>query len=54
MLREQLDDYASAYIDDVIIYSDGSREDHFKKVRTVLRKLYDGGLYLNPGKSEFA
>ena len=54
LLRDHLDDYASAYMDDVIIYSDGSREDHFRKVRTVLRKLWDGGLFLDPDKSEFA
>jgi hypothetical protein len=54
LLREHLDDFASAYADDVIIYSSGTREDHFEKVRTVLRKLWDGGLYLDPGKSEFA
>lgn len=54
LLREYLDDFASAYLDDVIIYSNGSREDHFQKVRAVLRKLWDGGLYLDPEKSEFA
>ena len=36
LLRKELDDCASAYIDDVIIYSSGSEEDHFSKVRTVL------------------
>lgn len=54
LLRKYLDDFASAYMDDVIIYSSGSREDHFRKVRTVLRALWDGGLYLDPKKSEFA
>ena len=54
LLRKFLDDFASAYMDDVIIYSDGTREDHFRKVRTVLRALWDGGLYLDPKKSEFA
>jgi len=54
LLREHLDDFASAYMDDVIIYSNGSREDHFRKVRTVLQKLWSGGLYLDPGKCEFA
>jgi hypothetical protein len=54
LLREFLDDFASAYMDDVIIYSDGSREDHLQKVRTVLQKLWDGGLFLDPKKSEFA
>jgi transposase InsO family protein len=54
LLREHLDDFASAYMDDVIIYSNGTREDHFRKVRTILQKLWDGGLYLDPGKCEFA
>jgi len=39
LLRAYLDDFVSAYMDDMIIYSNGSREDHFRKVRTVLRKL---------------
>jgi hypothetical protein len=39
LLRKYLDDFASAYMDDVIIYSNGSREDHFRKVREVLRAL---------------
>ena len=54
LLRKYLDDFASAYMDDVIIYSNGTREDHFRKVRTVLRALWDGGLFLDPKKSEFA
>jgi hypothetical protein len=28
LLREFLDDFALAYMDNIIIYSDGSREDH--------------------------
>lgn len=54
LLRDHLDDFASAYMDDVIIYSNGSKDDHFRKVRQVLRKLWDGGLFLDPAKSEFA
>jgi hypothetical protein len=53
LLREWLDDFALAYIDNVIIYSNSSRADHFWKVRTVLCKLWDRGLFLDPGKSEF-
>lgn len=53
LLRDYLDDFVSTYIDDVIIYSNGSRDDYFRKVRTVLRKLWSGGLYLDPDKSEF-
>ncbi|KAM0713169.1 hypothetical protein Q7P35_000621 [Cladosporium inversicolor] len=54
LLRKYLDDFASAYMDDIIIYSNGTREDHFRKVRTVLRALWDRGLFLDPKKSEFA
>lgn len=54
VLREYLDDFASAYIDDVLIYSSGSREDHLRKVRLVIRKLGDAGLNLDADKSEFA
>ena len=38
-LREFLDDFVSAYIDDIIIYSSGSRIDHRRKVAKVLQKL---------------
>lgn len=34
-LREFLDEFCSAYIDDVLIYSDGSLSDHREKVRRV-------------------
>ncbi len=44
LLREFLDDFVSAYIDDIIIYSDGSLEDHRTKVRRVLEILADAGL----------
>ncbi|KAM0703122.1 hypothetical protein Q7P35_009060 [Cladosporium inversicolor] len=54
LLQKYLDDFALAYIDDVIIYSNGTREDHFRKVRTVLRALWDRGLFLDLKKSEFA
>ena len=54
LLQEYLDDFASTYLDDVIIYSNGLREDYFQKVRAILRRLQDGGLYLDLGKSEFA
>jgi hypothetical protein len=36
LLREHLDNFASAYMDDVTVYSNGTREEHFRKVRTVL------------------
>ncbi len=36
LLREFLDDFVSAYIDDIIIYTAGSLEEHRAKVRQVL------------------
>ena len=41
-------------MDDIIIYLSGSREDYFQKVRIILHKLQDKGLYLDIGKSKFA
>lgn len=53
LLRDVLDDFASAYADDVIIYTKGTKDEHMEKVRVVLQKLFDGGLHLDPEKSEF-
>ena len=52
-LREHLDDFCSAYIDDVLIYSSGTVEDHRTKVKIVLEKLSSAGLFLDIGKCEF-
>lgn len=52
-LQEFLDDFASAYIDDIIIYSSGSQKDHQRKVTKVLQKLQDAGLQCDIDKSEF-
>jgi transposase InsO family protein len=54
VLRKYLDDFVTAYLDDVLIYSDGSRADHEAKVRLVLRSLADAGLHLDPAKCEFS
>jgi hypothetical protein len=52
-LREFLDDFASAYIDDILIYSSGSLQDHRNKVKQVLDVLQKAGLYLDIQKCEF-
>lgn len=52
-LREYLDEFCSAYIDDVLIYSGGSLSDHRKKVRMVLKKLQEAGLQVDIDKCEF-
>ncbi|KAI0996811.1 hypothetical protein K3495_g11373, partial [Podosphaera aphanis] len=52
-LREHLDLDATAYIDDVLAYTDGSKEGHWKTVRSILGKLDKAGLYLDIDKCDF-
>lgn len=49
-----LDDFTTAYLDDVLVYTGGSRRDHMAKVRTTLERLREAGLHLDPKKCEFA
>ena len=51
-LQPFLDQFASAYLDDIIVYSD-TFEEYQKHVRQVLEKLSKNGLYLEPRKCEF-
>jgi len=51
-IREALDDFASAYLDDVLIYSD-SEEEHVGHVKWIMQRLLKAGLYLKPEKCEF-
>ncbi|KAI0994874.1 hypothetical protein K3495_g13307 [Podosphaera aphanis] len=44
----------SAYVDDVVIFTDGDLEDHWTKVSQVLQRLQNAGLKLDPRKCEFA
>ncbi|KAF9700524.1 hypothetical protein EKO04_001724 [Ascochyta lentis] len=44
----------SAYVDDVLIYSSGTREEHEAKVKEIVQKLGAAGLHLDVGKSEFS
>lgn len=52
-LREYLDLFCSAYIDDILIFSSGSLKDHQDKVRKVLRKLQEAGLQVDIDKCAF-
>ena len=54
MLRECLDEWCSAYVDDVLIYSSGSRAEHETKVKEIVQKLGAAGLHLDVEKSEFS
>jgi hypothetical protein len=52
-LREFLDEFVSAYLDDILIYTDGSLEDHRQKVKLVFQRLQEAGLQLDVDKCEF-
>jgi len=51
-ISEALDDVTSAYLDDVLIYSD-SKEEHVGHVKWIMQLLLQAGLYLKPEKCEF-
>lgn len=52
-LREFLDDFCSAYVDDVLVYTEGSLDQHREHVRKVLGRLSEAGLQLDIDKCEF-
>ena len=52
-LREYLDDFCIAYMDDVLVYTNGTLSEHVQHVRTVLEKLKERGLYVKLEKCEF-
>ena len=52
-LREYLDVFCIAYLDDILIYSN-SPEEHTRHVRLVLQKLREHGLYAALEKCEFS
>lgn len=52
-LREFLDDFVSAYIDDVLIFTQGSLRKHREHVKKVMGRLQNAGLYVDIDKCEF-
>jgi hypothetical protein len=52
LIREALDNIASAYLDDVLIYSD-SKEEHIGDVKWIMQRVLEVGLYLKPEKCKF-
>ncbi|QSS48817.1 hypothetical protein I7I53_08944 [Histoplasma capsulatum var. duboisii H88] len=53
VLYEYLDKFVVVYLDDILVYTNGSREEHTEHVKKVLRKLRDNQLQLKPEKCEF-
>ena len=53
-LKEALGNFATAYLDDILIHSNGTRADHMRKVRRVLSLLREAGLYADLKKCRFA
>ena len=53
MLREHLNNYYLAYIDNILIYSSSSKKDYKEKVQTIILKLREASLYLDIKKSKF-
>jgi hypothetical protein len=51
-LREFLDDFVLAYLDDALIFSD-TEEEHPAQVRAVIERLRDASLQIDINKSEF-
>ncbi len=47
-------EFVQAYIDDLLVISKGTFEDHLQKLDLVLQKLSDAGLQVNAVKSKFA
>jgi hypothetical protein len=52
VLMDCLDDFCSAYVDDVLIFSKNKKE-HRQHVKSVLRKLQEAGLQVDIRKCEF-
>ena len=52
-LYEYLDDFCITYMDDVLVYSKGTLEEHIQQVRKVLQRLHERELYVKLEKCEF-
>ncbi len=52
ILHEYLNKFCSAYLDDILIYSD-TEEEYLEHIKIVLEKLRKAGLYLDIKKCEF-
>ena len=52
-LRDFLDDFCSAYLDDILIFSSGTLQEHRDHVKKVLERLRAAGLQIDIDKCDF-
>ena len=53
VLRQYLDIFVTAYIDDVLVYTNGTLEEYKQHVKTILHVLQKAGMRLHLDKSVF-
>ncbi|KYK53947.1 uncharacterized protein DCS_05896 [Drechmeria coniospora] len=54
VLGTNLGNFVTAFLDDILVYTSGSKADHIRKVKGVLQRLREVGLYLDLDKCAFA
>jgi hypothetical protein len=52
-MKDLLDDFVSAYINNILIYSSGSRDNYIWKVRIIPERLRNAGLQVDIDKCKF-
>jgi hypothetical protein len=50
----QLEDFVTAYVDDILIFTNGTQSQHEKQVKIVLQRLREAGLRIDIDKCEFS
>ena len=53
VLRDYLDKFVSAYIDNILIFTDGSLKDHRKHIQKIMQQICEAGLQIKIDKCEF-
>ena len=53
ILHEYLNKFCSAYINNMLVYTNGSLDQHWKHIQKTLDKLSEAGLYLDINKCKF-
>ena len=52
-MQEDLDKCYSAYVDDILVYLEGSQQDYKEKVTQIVRKLSKARVHLDINKSKY-